>query len=214
VTTTSPARQPRRDAAENREALLAAARAVLNRDPSASLESIAAEAGLSRRSIYGHFSNREELLRELVTSGSRRVASALETVSHPDPLTRLALIASHLWIEVESVRVIAVIALRGPLASHTSAALGAIRRNVREAIRDGQDNGSMRQDIPADRLARLVEDTALSVLEESTEHAIEAAEGHRLVMLMTLAAVGLGWREAEKFIAETPELTWTGERCE
>jgi AcrR family transcriptional regulator len=211
VTTTPPPRQPRRDATENREALLAAARAVLNRDPAASLEAIAAAAGLSRRSVYGHFSNRDDLLLELVTSGSRRVASALETVSHPDPLTRLALIASHLWIEVESVRVMAVVALRGPLASHTVDALGPVRREVREAIRAGQANGTMRPDIPVDRLARLVEDTALSVLEESTEHAIGAGEGHRLVMLMTLGAVGLGWRESHEFIAETPELTWSGE---
>jgi AcrR family transcriptional regulator len=211
VTTRPAPRQPRRDAAENREALIAAARAALNRDPGASLESIAKAAGLSRRSIYGHFSNRDELLLELVTSGSRRVAAALETVSHSDPLTRLALIASHLWIEVESVRVIALVALRGPLASHTLDALGPIRQNVREAIRDGQANSTMRRDIPVDRLARLVESTALSVLEESTAHAIEADEGHRLVMLMTLGAVGLGWRESQTFIAETPELSWRGE---
>lgn len=208
MTTTTGARAPRRDAAENRESLLDAARAVFNRDPAASLEAVAAEAGLSRRSVYGHFANRDELLLELVTTGARRVATALEAVSHPDPLTRLALIASTLWREVESVRVMAVVALRGPLAAHTAGALGSIRADVRESIRAGQADGSMRTDLPAEQLARLVEDTALVVLEDSTEHPLAAAEGHRVVMLLTLGVVGLGWREATAFVARTPELAW------
>ncbi|MES2169657.1 MAG: helix-turn-helix domain-containing protein, partial [Actinomycetota bacterium] len=115
--TTTSTRAPRRDATENRGALLDAARALLNRDPSASLEAIAAEAGLSRRSVYGHFANRDDLLSELVTLGSQRVAGTLDGVSHPDPVVRLALIGARLWREVESVRVMAVIAVRGPLAS-------------------------------------------------------------------------------------------------
>jgi AcrR family transcriptional regulator len=208
MTNPTSLRAPRRDAAENREALLAAARAVLNRDPSGSLETIAAEAGLSRRSVYGHFATRDDLLRELVTIGARRVASALSTVTHPDPLTRLALIASHLWREVESVRMMAVVAVRGPLASTTASLLRPIRESVREAVRDGQSDGSMRTDLDPALLARLVEETALLVLEESAEHPLAARDGHRLIMLMVLGCVGLGWREAGSFIDDQPELLW------
>jgi AcrR family transcriptional regulator len=205
----SPAKRlPRRDAAANRVSLLAAAGIVFNLDPGASLEAVAAEAGLSRRSVYGHFANREELQLELVTAGARRVASALESVTHPDPLVRLALIASTLWREVESVRVMAVVAVRGPLALHTAAALGSIRANVRTAIIEGQTDGSMRGDLPVERLARLVEHTALVVLEDSTAHPLDTREGGRLVMLMTLAIVGLGWRDASDFIDGHPELNW------
>jgi AcrR family transcriptional regulator len=208
MSTTIPLRSRRRDAAENRESLLSAARVVFNRDPSASLESVAAEAGLSRRSVYGHFANRDELLLELVTTGARRVASALESVTHPDPLVRLALISSNLWREVESVRVMAVVALRGPLAQHTAGALGAVRAKLRAAITEGQADGSMRRDLPVERLARLVEDTALAVLEDSTEHPLGALDGDRLAILMTLAVVGLGWREAGAFIDGRSELSW------
>ncbi len=206
-------RSPRRDSTENRESLLSAARVVFNRDPSAPLEAVAAEAGLSRRSVYGHFSSRDELLVELVTTGARRVASALESVTHPDPLVRLALIASKLWREVESVRAMAVVAVRGPLAHHTAVTLAAIRANVRSAIAEGQADGSMRTDLPVERLARLVEDTILVVLEDSTEHPLSARDGDRLVMLMTLAVVGLGWREAGSIIDGRAELvgTWPTE---
>lgn len=208
MTTNSITRAPRRDATENREALIAAARLVLNRDPTASLEAIAAEAGLSRRSVYSHFSNRDELVLELVTSGAERVAASLTTVTHSDPLTQLALIASRLWREVESVRVMAVVAVRGSLQSHTAAGLAPIRRNVRLAIKAGRANGTMRADIDVERLARLVEDTALAVLEESTDHPLSSREGHRLVMLLCLGVVGLGWLDAAALIDSTPELSW------
>lgn len=208
MATIHPARAPRRDAAANRESLLAAARVVFNHDPSASLEAVAAEAKLSRRSVYGHFTSREELLLELVTAGTRRVATALESVTHEDPLVRLALIASTLWREVESVRVMALVAVRGPLASHTVATLGPIRTKVRAAITEGQADGSMRTDLAVERLARLVEDTALLVLEDSTEHPLTAREGDRLAMLMILAVVGLGWRDAGTFIDRQSELAW------
>lgn len=205
VTVTRP---PRRDSADNREALLSAARLVFNRDPNASLETVATEAGLSRRSVYGHFANRDELLLELVTSGARRIAGALEGISHPDPLIRLALIASRLWREVESIRVMAVIAVRGPLASDTARFLEPIRRNVRAAVRDGQSAGTMRPDVAPERLARLVESTALVVLEEATRHPLGEREGHELVIVMTLGAVGLGWAASQNLIDTTPEISW------
>ena len=208
MTSSLSRRAPRQDAAENRESLLSAARVVFNRDPNASLEAVAAQAGLSRRSVYGHFANRDDLLLELVTTGARRVATALESVSHPDPVARLALIASKLWREVESVRVIAVVAVRGALAHHTADTLGTIRFHLRTAISEGQADGSMRRDVPTERLARLVEEIALVVLEDSTEHPLTARDVDRLVILMTLAIVGLGWRDADAFIDGKPELTW------
>jgi AcrR family transcriptional regulator len=204
------ARVPRKDAAENREALLASARIVLNADPSASLEAIAAHAGLSRRSVYGHFANRDELVRELLAAGSARVALALDGIDHPDPVVRLAIIASRLWREVADVRVMAVLAVRGPLKVHTATALAPLRASVRAAIAVAIEGGSIRTDIPVERLARLVEDAALSALEESGRSRLDSADGHRLVMMMALGTVGLGWRECERIIEITPELHWEG----
>jgi hypothetical protein len=69
----------------------------------------------------------------------------------------------------------------------------------------------MRDDLDADRLARLVEDTALSVLEESTKHPLSSRDGNRLVMLLCLGVVGLGWRDAAALVDSTPELAWKDE---
>jgi len=210
--TIPPARTPRRDATQNRAALIAAARVVLNQHPDASLESIAAEAGLSRRSVYGHFASRDDLLREMVSIGSHRVAAALEEVTHDDPVARLALIASRLWFEVENIRVMTVFTVRGTLKHHIDEALEPLRQGVLAAIHTGRRLGTIRDDISAERLARLMEDAMFAVLEESTEHPLPEKEGHRLVMLTTLGTIGLGWREAEAFIDTHPELAWKAAR--
>jgi AcrR family transcriptional regulator len=200
MSTPTATRAPRRDAADNRQALLDAARTLLNQDPDASLEAIASAAGLSRRSVYGHFANRDELLRELLSVGTDRVATALAGVAHENPVMRLVLIALNLWHEVEDVRVMALFAVRGPLKGHTATALAPLRDSVLGAIREGQSTGEIRTDIAPERLAHLVEDSALAVLEESAEHPMSTAEGRSLVVLMTLATIGFGWQHAQEFI--------------
>ena len=189
-------------------ALLNAARVELNLDPDAPLEVIAARAGLSRRSVYGHFATRDELVRELIGLGALRVAAAVGTVDHADPVVRLALLASRLWHEVENVRVMAVFAVRGPLRSETAHALAPVRERVAAAIAEGAASGSIRRDIPAARLARLVEDAALSGLAVASADAVPAAEAHRLVMLLVLATIGLSAADSADLIDAHPDLHW------
>ncbi len=66
----APPAQPRRShARSNRVRLLAAAREELGRDPDASLDEIARAAGVVRRTLYGHFPNREALIDALADRG-------------------------------------------------------------------------------------------------------------------------------------------------
>ncbi|MFC5502187.1 TetR/AcrR family transcriptional regulator [Lysinimonas soli] len=217
TTSTAPTgRSPRRDATENRAALLAAARVVLNRDPDAGLDAIAAEAGLTRRAVYGHFANRDALLKELVTTGAARVAASLAGVDHPDPLVRLALIASQMWQEVDSVRVMTLFAVRGPfqglvaeqLRPVRAQLLGAVRHRARPDASAGSaaSRSRVRTDIDPETLARLIEGAAIAVLDEATRAGIPADAGRRLAMLTVLSVAGLDAASAGRLIDETPEL--------
>lgn len=197
---------PRRDALENRAALLSAARVVLNRDPDATLDAIATEAGLSRRAVYGHFATRDELLRELVTTGAARVAGELAEVGHPDPLVHLALVAARMWAEVADVRVMALFAVRGPHQAFIAHELEPVRSHLRAAIAEGAASGRIRSDIPTATLARLVEASAIAVLDEATRTTIDAAAWRRWVMLSVLSTAGLSAAEAAALVDGTPEL--------
>jgi AcrR family transcriptional regulator len=201
-----PARAPRRDAAENRIAILDAAISELNHDPDASLETIASAAGLSRRSIYGHFSTRDELVAELNDRGIARVTAALAPIRHSDARVALALVGARLWSEVEDVRVTAQLAIRGPRREIVAEGLDPVRRGVLAIVEQGVAAGQLRTDIEPRTLARLIEGAALSVLDEAVRDDISHAEGHRLVILVALSTAGLSWREAAELIDASPEL--------
>lgn len=189
-------RAPRRDAAENRIALLEAAQLALRSDPDASLETIAATAGLTRRAVYGHYANRDELVNAVVIAGAERVAASITAVRGDDPLTTIALIGDVLWAQVDHVRIMAPLAVRGPLRSVTAAALQPVRALLLATVEAGVADGSIRPDIDPEVLARLVENTAVGVLEEASRSELSTSAGRRLVMLATLGAVGLSWQDA------------------
>ena len=206
MTSLASARAPRKDAATNRQALVDAAVVALDRDPDASLETIAAVAGLSRRAVYGHFATRDDLVRQVLQRGARRVVEALAGITHDDSRIHVALIGARLWAEVEQVRVMARVAVRGPLAREVGAELAPLRAELLRVVERGIAAGELRGDIPAETLARLIEGGALAVLDEATRSDIGRAEGHSLVILTSLALCGLDWRASGELIAATPEL--------
>ncbi|HWU46418.1 MAG TPA: TetR/AcrR family transcriptional regulator [Humibacter sp.] len=200
-------RGPRRDATENRQNILTAAAAALNEDPDASIESIASEAGLSRRALYGHFPTRDELVEAVLVRGAERVGALLEPIAHPDARIEIALFAARLWAEVSHVRVMAALAVRAPHAVRVASALEPARARLRGTVLRGAADGTLRADIPPDTLARLIEAAAIGVLDEATRTSMSTEEGHRLAMLSALSTSGLGWREADVLIASTPGLS-------
>ncbi|MGX5697486.1 TetR/AcrR family transcriptional regulator [Agromyces soli] len=207
-------RAPRRDAAENREALLTAAAATLAEAPDAPLEAIAAAAGLTRRAVYGHFAGRDELVLALIARGTARLNAVASTVEHPRPPVAIALLGSRLWGAVEHVRLLAGMALAEPYVEHVAAALSPVRERLVSLVELGAADGSLRTDIHPALLARLIEESALAVLLESGRTALSDAEGRRLVMLAVLGTAGLGWREAGALIEGSPELAEPGSASE
>lgn len=194
----------RRDATANRAALLAAAQSMLATDPHASLDAIAHAAGLSRRALYGHFADRESLVREIIAVGAGRFNAIAEEVDDPDPRVALAQMAVRLWREASAVRATANIALDDAHVAGTVRALEPLRRRVRELARDGVASGAFRGDLPPELLAFLIEETARATLRELRLTTSDAAA---VVVRVVLSIAGLSWREQEHLLAEHPELT-------
>jgi AcrR family transcriptional regulator len=202
-------RAPRRDAVVNRESLLAAAAATLAESADASLDAIARAAGLSRRSVYGHFANRDELVLALVDAGAERLNATAAAVDHDDAAVAIALLGARLWDAVEHVRLLAAMAVREPYVHRVAIALEPVRVRLRELVETGAAQGVVRADMPADVLAHLIERSALAVLGEaaaSAEASAHALDTRRLVMLAVLGTAGLSWRDAGALIDATPAL--------
>lgn len=199
-------RAPRRDAVENRAGILDAARQTLANDPYASVDVIARSAGLSRRTLYGHFDDREALIRELIANGAQRFNAIAASVDDPDPRIALARLASRLWQEASHVQVAAALALDEAHVADTAEALAPLRRSVADLVRRGQDDGSFRTDLAAATVARLIEEMARTVVSR-TDAASTGAEN--LAVRSVLSIAGLSWREQGDLLAAHPELLRT-----
>src|SRR4051794_10741133 len=81
----------RRDAARNRERLIAAARrAFADYGPDVPLEEIAREAGVSRTTLYRNFDTREQLAAEIYSDNLSRIEQrAAELSGRPDAVVAL-----------------------------------------------------------------------------------------------------------------------------
>ncbi|GAA3651390.1 TetR/AcrR family transcriptional regulator [Microbacterium marinilacus] len=192
----TPTRRPRRDALANREAILSAAAAVMRRDPDASIDAVASAAGLSRRSVYGHFASRDELLTELASRGAARIAEALADVGDDDPAVHVAKIGSALWTEVAHVKLVARMVVGGPLEHTVARGLEPIRASLRAAVSRGVERGVFRADADVQTVSRLIERQALDVLDEVVRQEADDAAARRLVIVMALGIAGLSWRDA------------------
>ncbi len=78
VTAQSAAGPAHRGMPEKRKAIVRAARAVFGREgyTRTSVDTIAAEAGVSKRTIYNHFADKEQLFQEVALAGATEVTTA------------------------------------------------------------------------------------------------------------------------------------------
>lgn len=196
-------RRPRRDALENRAGILAAAIVTLAHDPRASVDAIARQAGLSRRALYGHFDDRDALVRELVAQGATRFNAIADTIDDADARVALARLAAALWTEASHVQVLAAIALDEAHLEETATALAPLRRAVVRIVRDGQEAEVLRTDVTAPTLARLVEETARTVI---TRMDASSPTARDLAVRAVLSIAGLSWREAATLLEANPDV--------
>ncbi len=132
----------RADAERSVRVILEAAERVLAVDPGASMEQIAAAAGVARTTIHRRFASRQALIDALAVSAARRLAQALDD-GRPD--TAPPLVAMHrITANVLQVKGAWAFALGVPAEAPDSeaAALHAdIARRCTELLKRAQDEG-------------------------------------------------------------------------
>jgi AcrR family transcriptional regulator len=140
---------------DTRERLLDVAIEVLGRHPGAGMGEVASAAGVVRRTVYGHFPSRSDLLLAL----ARRAAGEISAVLAEDaPLDKAADEAwadfiTHLWPLTDRYRVLVVLR-RGEFGKDIHTLLGTVERPLADLVQRGQDSGLFRQHLPASVLSR------------------------------------------------------------
>lgn len=146
-----PATDSRRAIAEhNLTAILDATERLLQRGEQPSISAVAAEAGVSRPTVYAHFPDRAALLGALVERTVRQAMSAIKAAepdrgAADDALQRLI---SSSWQQVAGHDEIARAAARELSAEAMREAHESARGVIRRLIERGRRDGSFRSDVP------------------------------------------------------------------
>jgi AcrR family transcriptional regulator len=142
-------REPRSDAARNREALVRAATAAVHREgPHVSMATIAADAGVGIGTLYRHFRTREELLDFLARRSFEQVLANVVAAERDGTTAGDAL---RIFIEAAiSQRNDLVLPLHGgpPVTvEETLAVRDQVHRAVQRIIERGRADGTIGQDV-------------------------------------------------------------------
>jgi AcrR family transcriptional regulator len=144
----------RADARRNIELILDAAEACLARDPDASMNDIAAEAGLGRVTIYGHFQSRRVLVEAVVRRALAAADAALDGVDLTgDAASALERLVEATWLVTTRTGSLLVAADKAlPATTVREAHAGGLEKRVHDFIASAQKDGEFRADLSADWL--------------------------------------------------------------
>lgn len=162
-------------------------------NPGASMEDLAQAAGLVRRTLYGHFPNRDALVDALVTLVVRdalRIATETRLDEGEPPLT-LAVFTMRSWRLVDDYPALLALANRAPTREFLRRRLVVVRRQVAGLILRGQRSQVFAADVSPVALAMMCEAIQVSTMEAVTDHILDRAGGPRVSALGALRVVGV-----------------------
>ncbi|WP_067859166.1 TetR/AcrR family transcriptional regulator [Nocardia shimofusensis] len=149
------ARKQRADAHRSRAAILDAAARILNEQPEASVETIAAGAGVTRQTVYAHFPSRERLLVAVLDRLTELTVAAMDAAKPDEGTAAEALLRVFEAAAQESGRYPALLQRINALpisAREDHARHAPIADRIGQVIRRGQDTGEFDSHLPADWL--------------------------------------------------------------
>lgn len=152
---------------ETRRRILEVARELLGQNPDAGMGDIAAAAGVVRRTVYGHFPARSDLVHTLARQAADEIAAVVEEVDLPGrPADEVwAAFVGRLWPLAHRYRVLLALR-RGEYGDEIHALLGSVDKLLAGLIRRGQQARVFGTHLPADTLGRMGYATVFTIADD------------------------------------------------
>ena len=180
----------RADARRNVERILAVTTELIATDPVASMERVAAAAGISRATLYHHFRSRDALMDALTDQSIGEVTAAVAAArpaadAAPEAMERVLRAA---WQVIGRYRGLVIVNQRrerAELRAHLAPALTPIR----DLIRRGQGDGAFDPDLPAEWLLSTLLDLIHAASRQVTSGAMEPVVAERALLRTATATL-------------------------
>jgi AcrR family transcriptional regulator len=188
----------------NRRRILDVALAELLRDPDASMDQIARAAGVVRRTVYGHFPNREALISTLVDEAVQALSAAhaagREDVREPAEAVARSVLA--VWAIADRYRLLVALAQRTVTMQGIRERLAPVREASIGLLQRGLDENVFSSPLPAPALAYVHEQMLFAVMEAVNDGLLAAQEAGRCAAVTVLTAAGVPASKATGLVAK------------
>lgn len=140
---------------ETKERILDIAIEVLGASPDAGMGDIAAAAGVVRRTVYGYFPTRSDLVLALTHRAVAEMTAVLAASTTEDAAdARWAAFIDRLWPLAHRYRVLVVLR-RGEFGADIHALLEPVERTLADLVDRGQRSGAFGRHLPAAALSQV-----------------------------------------------------------
>ncbi|WP_406145847.1 TetR/AcrR family transcriptional regulator [Streptomyces sp. NBC_01012] len=199
-----PTESPRtRSMNETRNRILDVALDVLGENPDAGMGDIASTAGVVRRTVYGHFPSRLDLVRTLTERAVTEMTAVLTEVnaSGAEADATWAEFITRLWPVTHRYRVLLALR-RGEYGEAIHSLLGPLDELLGDLVKRGQDSAVFAQHLPAAALSQIAYGVVFAIADSDLSDGPPL--GARAATISSLLMLGVPETRAIALVGDQP----------
>jgi AcrR family transcriptional regulator len=186
---------------DTRNLILDVALEVLGQNPDAGMGDIASAAGVVRRTVYGHFPTRADLVRTLTQRAVNEIVAVLTEVNAPDGAAAAWVdFIARLWPLAHRYRVLLALR-RGEYGEEIHALLGPVDKILADLVQRGQDTGVFGRHLPADILSQVAYAAVFTIADN---HRSNGTLDARAATITSLLILGVPEPRAQALVGGQP----------
>lgn len=172
---------------ETRSLILDVALEVLGQNPDAGMGDIAAAAGVVRRTVYGHFPTRTDLVRTLAQRAVDEIVAVLTEVNASDGAVEAVWVdfIARVWPLAHRYRVLLALR-RGEYGEEIHTLLGPVDTILADLVQRGQDTGTFGRHLPADVLSQVAYAAVFAIADNARSNETLDARAATITSLLIL----------------------------
>jgi AcrR family transcriptional regulator len=187
---------------DTRNRILDVALEVLGQNPEAGMGDVAAAAGVVRRTVYGHFPTRTDLVRTLTRRAVNEMVAVLTEVNASDGAAEGVWVdfIARLWPLAHRYRVLLALR-RGEYGEEIHSLLGPVDKILADLVQRGQDSEVFGRHLPADILSQLAYGAVFAIADNDLSN---GTLGARAATITSLLILGVPEPRAQALVGGQP----------